>query len=50
MDARKLTYDDNSIDLVIDKGTTDAVLCGKQGESRGKERRGEGEREEGRGG
>lgn len=28
MDARKLEFEDASIDLVIDKGTTDAVLCG----------------------
>ncbi len=28
MDARKLEFEDETIDLVIDKGTTDAVLCG----------------------
>jgi ubiquinone/menaquinone biosynthesis C-methylase UbiE len=31
MDARKLSFDDNSFDFVIDKGTTDAMLCGKSG-------------------
>jgi ubiquinone/menaquinone biosynthesis C-methylase UbiE len=28
MDARYLSFEDNSIDAVIDKGTIDAVLCG----------------------
>lgn len=28
MDARDLKYDDNFFDLVIDKSTIDALLCG----------------------
>jgi len=29
MDAREMSYDNESFDIVIDKGTTDAVLCGE---------------------
>jgi ubiquinone/menaquinone biosynthesis C-methylase UbiE len=28
MDVRDLKFDDNTIDLVIDKSTIDAILCG----------------------
>lgn len=28
MDATKMTYEDNSFDVVIDKGTLDALACG----------------------
>jgi len=28
MDARKMTFPDSSFDIVIDKGTMDAILCG----------------------
>ena len=27
MDARYMTYENNFFDVIIDKGTTDAILC-----------------------
>jgi hypothetical protein len=30
MDVRDLQYEDNSFDLIIDKSTMDALLCGDQ--------------------
>jgi hypothetical protein len=29
MDVRKMTYESNSFDLIIDKSTIDALLCGE---------------------
>ena len=29
MDAKKLSFEDNSVDAIIDKGTLDSVLCGE---------------------
>ena len=30
-DARKLPYADNTVDMIVEKGTVDAMLCGKRG-------------------
>ena len=30
MDAREMTYEDKTFDLIIDKSTVDAILCGDQ--------------------
>ena len=32
MDIRKMEYEDNTFDLVIDKSTIDAVMCGEHSE------------------